>query len=87
MNYHEQLIELLLQQPTYISDKVGMSNFKLKRGPSLGSFGDIDLIGEGSLGQVIVEVKSHSGLISHYLRIQLPKYIEQYPKATQEIIS
>ncbi|MFA5856353.1 MAG: hypothetical protein WC867_03280 [Candidatus Pacearchaeota archaeon] len=91
MSLHDLLIKTIINSPVVLESNLGMQVSKITHKISLGKNGDIDIKVDGinSLTHepclAIVEVKTHDGLIPHYLRKQLPKYQERYPDAMQYV--
>ena len=80
-NYHNQMIDSFLENPFLFSDDLGFIIKDVKKEFSMGN-GDIDILVEGTMGEkAIIEVKSHSGLLPHFVKKQLPKYINYFPEA------
>ena len=85
MNYHERLTASIIENEASLEWVLGFCINETKTALSLGRLGDIDIFvrGEdlidGTERTAIIEIKSHSGLVPHYLRAQLPKYEEAFP--------
>jgi hypothetical protein len=92
MNFHEKLINLILNNKEKLEWVVGFYNSKIKSNISLSDFGDIDILLEGidintqKRCIAIIEVKSNKGLINHYIRKKLIKYVEKFPGAKQFVV-
>jgi len=88
MSYHSDMIKEISKQPNKLDLILEMSEISLKTEISFIN-GDIDILAKGICWYTgtnklaVIEVKSNFGLIPHYKKYQLPKYIQQYPEAKQ----
>lgn len=89
MNIHEQIIKCIVDNEQNLQWIIGMYNTKIKTDVSMGEYGDIDILVYGIDVNTqkdtiaVIEVKSHKGLVDHYVRHQLVKYVERFPAAKQ----
>ena len=85
MSYHQDIIQSVLLNPTPLINDLSILKASIQTEVAIGN-GDIDILVEGNdknsnlERQCVIEVKSHSGLIPHFKKIQLPKYIQRYPR-------
>ena len=91
MNLHNRIIKLLIDNPFFLEPSIEMFDTKLVKEYSLSKYGDIDILATGfdylttKKVQAVIEIKSHKGLVAHYISHQLPKYKESFPNAKQFI--
>ena len=92
MNLHERIIQEIVMNPFLLEVSIEMYECRITPNISLGEHGDIDLLVSGFeyLTQqpktAVIEVKAHQGLVAHYKRFQLPKYVEKFPDARQIVV-
>jgi hypothetical protein len=92
MNLHQRIISEILENPFFLESVVEIRDCEITPEMSLGKFGDLDLYVRGidyysELPRTaIVEVKAHFGLVAHYKKYQLPKYVAIFPDAKQFVV-
>lgn len=92
MSLHNRIIDEILQNRCMLEAIVELYDTTIQANVSMGSFGDIDIkiTGTDYLTQeeriAIIEVKSHDGLVPHYVKFQLPKYMFAFPGAKQFVV-
>lgn len=89
MSFHNDLIKIIVENREKLQWIIGMYDIEVQTEISMSDFGDIDIYVRGvdvntqKEAAAIVEVKSHRGLVEHYIKHQLPKYVEKFPAAKQ----
>ena len=92
MNLHQRIIQEITDNPFLLEASLEMYDCNIHTEISLGEFGDIDVKAIGfsykksELQTAIIEVKAHEGLVLHYKKLQLPKYVERFPSARQLVV-
>ena len=92
MNLHEQIIQEIVMNPFLLETTLEMYECSITSNISLSEFGDLDIFAEGfdyftqQPKTAVIEVKAHIGLVAHYKKFQLPKYVERFPDARQLVV-
>lgn len=92
MNYHDKIIEVILENKENTLWEINMHNCKFETNVSLSEWGDLDIVISGIDNETqknslaILEIKSNIGLRLGYIKKQLPKYIEKFPNAKQFLV-